>query len=329
MRRALSSLSSVATRRGTQGAQLLLNTSTPSNTSNTSSTSSTAHRCCLATHLHFTTSPGPPPPSLEVPEPSTTPRAPVFYDMRQSNNCARVRIWLALKAAALPPPPPPSPPLLLLLLLLFSFFSSSSSFSSSCSSSASSSASSAFSSSPPPSPPTPCTSPLYVHLNVLNGLPPGAVVTRTVTPPDLHSPEYTAVNPLQKVPALVDAQGGCLFEASVILNYLEDKFAGVGSVGLGSAATFRPTAAPESPEARAAVELLVRVHDLYIASANCTQPGFTHTQGAMYLAPHATKFTPTSRTIDRPTRAAKIAEIWKHLSWLEEQLEKQHQRGDG
>ena len=42
-----------------------------------------------------------------------------------------------------------------------------------------------------------------------------------------------------------------------------------------------------------------------------------YTQGAMYLAPHATEFTPARRAMDRPTRAAKIAEIWKQLSWLE------------
>ena len=64
-------------------------------------------------------------------------------------------------------------------------------------------------------------------------------------------------------------------------------------------------------EARAAVDRLVRVHDLYIASPNCTQPGFAHTQGAMYLAPYATPFTPAARAMgNRATRAAKIAEIW-------------------
>jgi len=54
-----------------------------------------------------------------------------------------------------------------------------------------------------------------------------------------------------------------------------------------------------------------------VASPNCTQPGFAHTQGAMYLAPYETEFCPARRAMDRPTRAAKIAEIWKQLSWLE------------
>ena len=63
-----------------------------------------------------------------------------------------------------------------------------------------------------------------------------------------------------------DARGNNLFEASVILNYLEDKFSGVGGGYSGGGGFLL-----ETPEARAAVEKLVRVHDLYIASANCTQ----------------------------------------------------------
>lgn len=140
---------------------------------------------------------------------------------------------------------------------------------------------------------------------------------------DLRSEAFAAVNPLRKVPAAIDAHGDNLFEASVILNYLEDKFAGVlphatsAAAGVddhhakrnslpveeghphhdvasssryhgGAGHSFRP----ETPEARAAVEKIVRVHDLYIASANCTQWGFTHTQGAMYLGPAHSTFTP-------------------------------------
>jgi len=96
----------------------------------------------------------------------------------------------------------------------------------------------------------------------LKGLPAGAVETRSISYADLNTPEYAEVNPLKKVPALIDAAGSSLFEASVILNYLEDKFRGVGSGGGGAAAAgFRPP----TREARAAVELMVRVHDLYLA----------------------------------------------------------------
>lgn len=58
-----------------------------------------------------------------------------------------------------------------------------------------------------------------------------------------------AVNPLKKVPALIDAHGSSLFEASVILNYLEDKFTGQGSGGGGVAA---------------AVGLLLRIERMHV-----------------------------------------------------------------
>ena len=41
-------------------------------------------------------------------------------------------------------------------------------------------------------------------------------------------------------------------------------------------------------------------------------------QGAMYLAPYETAHCSADRAMDRATRAAKIAEIWKQLHWLEE-----------
>lgn len=136
---------------------------------------------------------------------------------------------------------------------------------------------------------------------------------------DLRSEAFAAVNPLRKVPAAIDANGDSLYEASVILNYLEDKFAGVPPHGTSAAAgvddafpvdegrprrgvasssRYRATRGadhgfrPETPEARAAVEKIVHVHDLYIASANCNQWGFTPTQGAMYLGPAHSTFTP-------------------------------------
>ena len=65
------------------------------------------------------------------------------------------------------------------------------------------------------------------------------------------------------------------------------------------------------------MNLYIRIHDLYIASPNCTQPGFSHSQGAMYLAPYETKHCPAVRCMDRPTRAAKIAELHKQLRWFD------------
>ena len=143
------------------------------------------------------------------------------------------------------------------------------------------------------------------------GLPDGAVDTTVIKYADLQSDEYEKVNPLRKVPALIDAFGKPLFESDVILNYLEDRFAGQGAA---------PHFTPGSAEDRAFVRLLIRIHDTYIASPNSTQPGFSHTQGAMYLAPYETPFCPPQRAMpDRATRAAKLAEIWKQLLWLEAQ----------
>jgi glutathione S-transferase len=127
---------------------------------------------------------------------------------------------------------------------------------------------------------------------------------------ELHEGFLQAINPLKKVPAFVTDSGLKLFESFVILQYLEDRF---GSTTL-------PSLVLDTPDDRAFVNLLVRCHDLYISSPNCTQPNFSHTQGCMYLDPVPTEFTPASRTMDVGTRAAKLAEIHKQLTWLESQI---------
>jgi glutathione S-transferase len=93
------------------------------------------------------------------------------------------------------------------------------------------------------------------------------------------------------------------------MQYLEDKYSG-----------FSPSLTQTDPEKRAFDSLLVRMHDLYIASPNSTQPGYSHSQGAMYLSPYETKFVSAERCLAHKDRAAKIAEIHKQLSWLEENM---------
>lgn len=144
---------------------------------------------------------------------------------------------------------------------------------------------------------------LWISLKGLTG----DIESRMITYPDLKTPEFAKVNPLKKVPAFIDERGETVFESAVILEYLQDKYAGVGR-----------NLTPETAEDRAKVALFNRIHDLYIASPNCTQPGFAHTQGCMYLAPYETKWCAQERCMDRATRAAKLAEIWKQLRWLEE-----------
>lgn len=124
----------------------------------------------------------------------------------------------------------------------------------------------------------------------------------------MQSEAFAAVNPLRKVPALIRTDGETVFESNVILAYLEDKYAEAG------AALKPPTA-----EGRQAMELICRVHDLYIASPNCTAPGFSHSQGAMYLS---AGFHGAARAMSLPDRAAKLGEIWRQLHWLEAEASK-------
>jgi glutathione S-transferase len=73
-----------------------------------------------------------------------------------------------------------------------------------------------------------------------------------VSPPGggAKSPEYLAINPLGKVPAL-DADGTIVAESEVINEYLEDKYPANPLL-------------PKSPEARARVRSFTRFHDLYL-----------------------------------------------------------------
>ncbi|KAL3791793.1 hypothetical protein HJC23_002424 [Cyclotella cryptica] len=122
--------------------------------------------------------------------------------------------------------------------------------------------------------------------------------------------KLAAVNPLRKVPAFVVKDSGLkLYESYVILSYLEDKFGGQPDA---------PKLVMDTPEDRAFVQLLVRIHDIYISSPNCTQPHFSHTQGCMYLDPIPTQYTPERRTMPDPViRASKLKEIYERLNWLE------------
>merc|ERR1712107_496960 len=96
--------------------------------------------------------------------------------------------------------------------------------------------------------------------------------------------------------------GVTVFESNVILEYLEDKYR-----------SHEPSFKPKTPEGRQVMNPMMRVHDLYIASPNCTGPGFSHSQGAMYLS---YGWHGPERGMDLKTRALKFAEIWKQLTWL-------------
>merc|ERR1712151_512538 len=82
-----------------------------------------------------------------------------------------------------------------------------------------------------------------------------------ITYADLKTADFARVNPLMKVPAIVLPDGSTIFESPVIMEYLDEKYADCG-----------PCFKPENLEDRARMNLFLRIHDLYIASPNCTQP---------------------------------------------------------
>ena len=136
-----------------------------------------------------------------------------------------------------------------------------------------------------------------------------SVESKTITYGDLTTPEYAKICPTRKSPAFLFPNGDSLYESAVILNYLEDEY------------NRNLKFCPESAKDRARMHLLIRLHDLYVASPNSTMPGMSHTQGAMYLSPVPTRFCPPARCMDRPTRAKKIQELWHQLQTLEDLMD--------
>ncbi|KAJ8601414.1 hypothetical protein CTAYLR_005926 [Chrysophaeum taylorii] len=130
------------------------------------------------------------------------------------------------------------------------------------------------------------------------------IQTRVVEYPDLATDAFQRINPLKKVPALVRHDGATVFESQVILNYLEDKY--------GNRAFTLDT-----PEERQVADLMVRCHDIYVASPNCTAAGFSHCQGSMYLS---AEWHGERRGMTPASRAAKLEELWKQVTFLDRYL---------
>ena len=142
---------------------------------------------------------------------------------------------------------------------------------------------------------------LWLRMNSFNGSLPSSEIDRTVVEyADLKTPSFKKTNPLAKVPSFVRPDGEPVYESAVILQYLEDKYG--------------PFFDPGGAESRQLVNWQIRMHDLYVASPNCTQPGFSHSQGAMYLS---ASWHGPERGMSLEDRAAKFAELWKQLCLLE------------
>lgn len=70
---------------------------------------------------------------------------------------------------------------------------------------------------------------------------------------DLRKPEYTAINPRQKVPAIVD-DGFALYESDAILEYIDEKYPA-------------PKLFPGDAQQRALARRMIREADLYFGGA--------------------------------------------------------------
>jgi len=105
----------------------------------------------------------------------------------------------------------------------------------------------------------------------------------------MKSDEYLALNPQGKVPLLVLEDGTAIPESEVINQYLLDKYADRG-----------PSFAGATPEERAQVALLTRIHDCYISPI----------QGCMYRA----GFEPADR-------ADKLAELVRQMDIIENTMD--------
>ena len=68
---------------------------------------------------------------------------------------------------------------------------------------------------------------------------------------DTQGPEYLAINPLGRIPALILDDGMVIVESEVIMEYLEDRFA-------------QSSLRPASVEDRARARMIARVADLYV-----------------------------------------------------------------
>lgn len=131
------------------------------------------------------------------------------------------------------------------------------------------------------------------------------VLIRHVLHAEQHDPGFLALSPLGKIPVLILPDGTAVPESGVILQYLEDKYGGCPKLTFVSA------------EERMHMNLLVKIHDTYLSTPNCTQPGFTHTQGCMYVPPPLEGVI-QPRSMGRAERAAKLREVNKQLDQLEQ-----------
>lgn len=129
---------------------------------------------------------------------------------------------------------------------------------------------------------------------------------------ELAEPRFASVNPMKKIPALVTENHQPLHEASVIMDYL----AKLAPNPLGSSPLFQPVDA----ELAAFEKLLRKRHDTYMVTPTLSSihPNIgSSTLAALYYLPMSAK---KKRSMSTEARAVKVEEIWKQLSWLEDNM---------
>ena len=98
------------------------------------------------------------------------------------------------------------------------------------------------------------------------------------------------------MPALERADGSPVFEADVILRYLEDRYADNKAL------------TPSTPEARQAMNLMIRIHDLYVRRVDIPRTGSRRRRGWDVDIPRR-RITPAAgtRQFGRDRRARRTA----------------------
>uniref|UniRef100_A0A7S2DI81 GST C-terminal domain-containing protein n=1 Tax=Haptolina brevifila TaxID=156173 RepID=A0A7S2DI81_9EUKA len=110
------------------------------------------------------------------------------------------------------------------------------------------------------------------------------------------SAEYKKINPQGLYPACLCSDGLQLFESTVIVKYLQDKYTAI----------LTEPCEGKTLEARTISNLIVQLHDQYISGVNCTQAGFFSNQSICYKP-----------EMSKTERAARLADLKKQFGTIE------------
>lgn len=144
---------------------------------------------------------------------------------------------------------------------------------------------------------------LFVKLNDLDDM------VTVKSPSDyggLKTEAYLKVNPMGKLPALIDADGTTVFESAVILDYIADKYSD----------RLKEDCRASTLASRMKSALICRVHDIYVSSPNCSE---SHGSSIHFLCSQNVSYK-----LDMPLeeRAARCKDLQKQLNVIEGLMDK-------